>query len=160
MKNKFILNGEDAEKSADANQNLLAVLQKQSHLLTKVRHCQTGTCGRCMISLENNLVLSCLIPFYRVKGKEIITPEGFSLTEDYKKLWDWLSRSGIEEEQEAVNVLLFALHTLLDTGSSPDSPEIKQVLEDFPTLGAPKDSLLKAVRLLHNRKEVRRSERR
>jgi hypothetical protein len=28
MKNNFILNGEDTEKSADANQNLLAILQK------------------------------------------------------------------------------------------------------------------------------------
>ena len=88
----FILNGEDMIHTAESNQPLLSVLQQHFSLLQNHSPCEKTFCQRCMVLMDNKLMLSCKIPFFMVRRKEIITLEGWKQTEEFKILKNYLDK--------------------------------------------------------------------
>ena len=82
----FILNGEDVVIRCDASVRLIDILRGEFNLFGAKAGCLSGQCGACSILLDNKISLACLIPAFRVKGREVITIEGFSQTDEYKEI--------------------------------------------------------------------------
>lgn len=103
----FILNGEDIIHTADSNQSLLSVLQLHFSLLENHSPCGKTYCQRCQVLLNNKLVLACRIPFFLLRRAEIITLEGWKLTEDYRQQRRIMDKAGVPFCPSCTDVRLF-----------------------------------------------------
>ena len=92
---RFILNGEDMEIHAEANQRLIGILREHFGLVSSKSGCLHGNCGTCAVIFNGTVSLSCLIPAFRLQGSEIITLEGFSQQDEYQDITAGFSETGV-----------------------------------------------------------------
>ena len=91
----FILNGEDVQVRTDAEMRLIDILRGQFRLFGAKTNCYSGKCGFCSVIFNGDVVKSCLIPAFKVRGSEIITIEGFSRTNEYREILKGFSEAGV-----------------------------------------------------------------
>ena len=92
----FILNGEDVLADTGATVRLVDILRDGFNLLGTKSGCCIGNCGACSVIFNGNLVKSCLVPAFKIRGGEIITIEGFSQTDDYEDIIRAFDETGLE----------------------------------------------------------------
>ena len=92
----FILNGEDMEIHAEANQRLIGILREYFGLTASKSGCLRGNCGACSVIFNGSVSPSCLIPAFRLQGSEIITLEGFSQQDEYQDIMAGFAEKGVE----------------------------------------------------------------
>ncbi len=73
---RFILNGAPVDVVAHPLKRLLDVLREDCGLTGTKEGCGEGECGACTVLIEDEPVVSCLVPFAQVAGAEITTIEG------------------------------------------------------------------------------------
>ena len=95
MRIQFHLNNQTVEIEADADERLSDVLRRDFGLLSVRKSCMQGTCGSCTVLLNDHPVPSCMLPVFAVAGKNIITLEAFSTTQEYKDIIAAFDREGI-----------------------------------------------------------------
>ena len=93
---RFILNGEDMEINAEANQRLIGILREHFGLTAAKSGCLHGNCGACSVIFNGTISPSCLIPAFRLQGSEIITLEGFSQQDEYQDIAAGFAEAGVE----------------------------------------------------------------
>ena len=93
---RFILNGEDVEIQAEANQKLIVILREYFSLVSAKSGCLLGSCGVCSVIFNGELSPSCLIPAFRLQESEIITLEGFSQQDEYQDITAGFAEAGVE----------------------------------------------------------------
>ena len=86
MNISFILNGEDVIVSCEAGVRLINILRDNFGLYGAKSGCLTGQCGACTVIFNGQVSPACLIPAFKTRGSEIITIEGFSLTDEYQDI--------------------------------------------------------------------------
>lgn len=74
----FTVNGEPREIEAAPMKRLLDVLRENLRLTGTKEGCGEGECGSCAVTLDGELVNSCLIPVLQVAGRSVRTIEGVS----------------------------------------------------------------------------------
>ncbi len=72
------INDESVEFLCDVNQTLLDVLRNELDMTGTKEGCGTGDCGACSVTLDGELVCSCLVLGVEADGKPIQTIEGMS----------------------------------------------------------------------------------
>ncbi|MDR0383369.1 MAG: 2Fe-2S iron-sulfur cluster binding domain-containing protein [Spirochaetaceae bacterium] len=92
----FILNGEDVTANTEPDKRLIDILREDFGLTGCKAGCRAGSCGACSVIFNGSLSSACLIPAFRVRGSEIITIEGFALTDDYNDIALGFSMHGVE----------------------------------------------------------------
>lgn len=75
---RFTLNGTAREVVAPPMKRLLDVLREDCALTGSKEGCGEGECGACTVLVDGEPVVSCLIPFAQVEGREVTTIEGLS----------------------------------------------------------------------------------
>ena len=80
MKIEMTVNGEPVTVEADPMERLLDVLRDRFRLTGVKEGCGEGECGACTVLLDDEPVLSCLVPIVQCSGREVWTVEG--LTDD------------------------------------------------------------------------------
>jgi aerobic carbon-monoxide dehydrogenase small subunit len=73
-----IINGEPVEFLCDTSQTLLDVLRNELGMTGTKEGCGTGDCGACSVTLDGDLVCSCLVLSVEARGKAIQTIEGMA----------------------------------------------------------------------------------
>jgi aerobic carbon-monoxide dehydrogenase small subunit len=76
MQINFKVNGEARSVEGFPMARLLDVLREQLHLTGTKEGCGEGECGACTVSIDGQIVNSCLVPVAQVNGAEITTIEG------------------------------------------------------------------------------------
>jgi len=74
----FTLNGADAKFTGRAQARLSDILRERFGLLGAKSSCLVGKCGFCVVLVDGSAGLACLIPAFALKGRAIVTIEGFS----------------------------------------------------------------------------------
>jgi carbon-monoxide dehydrogenase small subunit len=120
----FILNGEDVVVRAEADIRLIDILRGNFGLLGAKAGCLTGHCGVCSVIFNGDVVQSCLIPAFRIRGCEIITIEGFSQTDEYQDIAAGFSRTGFENCGYCNTGKILAAEALLERIKRPGREEI------------------------------------
>lgn len=125
MKIKFILNHKEVEIEKDPTMRLLDVLRNDFNLIGTKEGCGEGECGACAILYNGRLINSCLIPLGTVHGKEVLTIEGLSNSEQGKLLLDTYSKEGAVQCGYCTPGMLMASHALLLNNPHPTEEEIR-----------------------------------
>ena len=74
---KFVLNGIEKEFQGDSELSLLHYLREIEGIVSPKNGCAPqGTCGACVVEVDDRALLSCVIPMKKMQGKRISTTEG------------------------------------------------------------------------------------
>jgi aerobic-type carbon monoxide dehydrogenase small subunit (CoxS/CutS family) len=73
---QFSLNGRPVDVAAHPMRRLLDVLREDCELTGTKEGCGEGECGACTVLVDGQAVVSCLVPFAQVDGREVRTIEG------------------------------------------------------------------------------------
>ena len=76
-----LVNGEQRKLQAYPMERLLDVLREQLHLTGTKEGCGEGECGACTVTIDGQIVNSCLVPIAQVRGTSIKTIEGIAPSE-------------------------------------------------------------------------------
>jgi aerobic-type carbon monoxide dehydrogenase small subunit (CoxS/CutS family) len=74
----FKLNGERVRLKADENRKLLWVLRTELGQTGAKYGCGRGSCGACVVLVDDRPVRSCMAQVRSVRGKEVVTIEGLA----------------------------------------------------------------------------------
>lgn len=80
------LNKTAFELIVDEMKPLSQILYEDLEVPLPIRKCSDTLCGNCLVILENEPVLSCLIPAFKLQGKTIITFEYFKQSAHYRNI--------------------------------------------------------------------------
>jgi carbon-monoxide dehydrogenase small subunit len=75
------INGEPVEFLCEPNQTLLDCLRNELQLTGTKEGCATGDCGACTVTLNGQLVCSCLVLGVEAEGQDVGTIEGVGTAE-------------------------------------------------------------------------------
>jgi carbon-monoxide dehydrogenase small subunit len=122
------INGDDVEFACPADEVLLDSLRDRVGLTGVKEGCGTGDCGACSVTLDGELVCSCLVLGVEADGRAIGTVEG--LTENGKL--HPLQQNFIDHAALQCGIctpgFLVAAKTLLDRNPDPTETEIRYAL--------------------------------
>lgn len=124
----FILNGEDVSARVSSGHRLIDVLRENFGLLAAKADCRKGTCGKCLVLLDGKLVPACMVPVFKVRGREVVTMEGFVQTVEYEDLRKGIEETGLETCGFCEAGLTLALGSLLDSSSRPTREEVLEAI--------------------------------
>ena len=79
---RFTVNGQARSVEVFPMARLLDVLREQLQLTGTKEGCGEGECGACTVSIDGQIVNSCLVPVAQVNGAEITTIEGVAAADD------------------------------------------------------------------------------
>ena len=83
---RFELNGEARELTVPAQRLLIDVLREDCGLTGTKEGCSIGVCGACSVTVDGEVVSSCLYPAVFVDGAKIRTVEGLVRGRDLSPL--------------------------------------------------------------------------
>jgi carbon-monoxide dehydrogenase small subunit len=122
------VNGDVTEFVCPPGETLLDVLRNRMGLTGSKEGCGTGDCGACSVTLDGQLVCSCLVLGAEVEGSKVDTIEGLS---DGNKLHP-LQEKFIEHAALQCGIctpgFLVAAKALLDNNPKPSEEEIRYAL--------------------------------
>ena len=120
------INGDEYEFLCEPDQSLVDVLRNELELTGTKEGCSTGDCGACSITLDGELVCSCLVLGVESDGKEIETIEGMapSAEELHPLQRHFLEINGLQCGICTPGILV-AAKALLEKNPDPTETEIR-----------------------------------
>lgn len=160
MKLPLILNGDDVTLDGDTRESLFTVLTREAGLFADKAPCHKGTCGRCHVHLDGKEVPSCVVPFFQARQREVVTPEGFRQTDEYKKFRLILDEEGLVECAECTEVQIFHLFSYLELFPAATPEECRLIIGEIPCRCGSRPVLERGAARWLERKEAVRAGRR
>ena len=119
------INGDDIDVLVEPGQSLLDVLRDELDMTGTKEGCSTGDCGACSVTIDGNLVCSCLILSAEIGGKNIETIEGMAVGDELHPL----QKKVIEHVALQCGIctpgLLIAAKHLLEENPNPTEEEVR-----------------------------------
>jgi len=122
------LNGDAAEFVCPPGETLLDVLRNRMGLTGAKEGCGTGDCGACSVTVDGQLVCSCLVLGAEVEGRKITTVEGMADGNNLHPLQDKFLEHAALQCGICTPGFLVAAKALLDSNPSPSEEEIRYAL--------------------------------
>ncbi|MBO6557924.1 MAG: (2Fe-2S)-binding protein [Pseudomonadales bacterium] len=122
------VNGDPVEYVCPADESLLDVLRDRLGLTGAKEGCGTGDCGACSITLDGQLVCSCLVLGAEAEGKKITTVEGMADGENLHPLQRQFIDNAALQCGICTPGFLVAGKALLDRNPDPSVEEIRYAL--------------------------------
>ena len=86
MKIDCTIDGKTLTLSLNSDKPLSLILRENMGDDGAVNHCNGEMCGLCTVLVDGKAMLSCMVPAFEIRGKEIITFEGFQKTRGMKDI--------------------------------------------------------------------------
>ena len=122
------VNGDAVEYVCPASETLLDSLRDRVGLTGVKEGCGTGDCGACSVTLDDQLVCSCLVLGAEAEGKSVTTVEGLAQDGELHVL----QRKFIEHAALQCGIctpgFLIAAKALLDRNDNPTVEEVRYAL--------------------------------
>ncbi|MBQ2528074.1 MAG: ferredoxin [Spirochaetales bacterium] len=74
------INGSQYSLVVNSDKPLSHILREQIITFAENSQCQGASCGNCIVLINGNAALSCLVPAFKLNGASILTFEGFQKT--------------------------------------------------------------------------------
>lgn len=149
------VNGDAVEYVCPASETLLDSLRDRVGLTGVKEGCGTGDCGACSVTLDDQLVCSCLVLGAEAEGKSVTTVEGLAQDGELHVL----QRKFIEHAALQCGIctpgFLIAAKALLDRNDNPTVEEVRYALAGNLCRCTGYDKIVRAV--LDAGKEMRKA---
>ena len=122
------VNGDAVEYVCHGRETLLDVLRDHLGLTGAKEGCGTGDCGACSVTLDGQLVCSCLVLGAEVEGREIETVEGMADGEKLHPLQKRFLNKAALQCGICTPGFLIAARSLLERNDNPTETEIRYAL--------------------------------
>ncbi len=119
------INGDETDVLVEPTQSLLDVLRDELHLTGTKEGCATGDCGACSVTIDGNLVCSCLVLGVEVGGKNIETIEGMANGDQLHPLQEKFIEHVALQCGICTPGLLIAAKHLLEENPAPTEEEVR-----------------------------------
>jgi len=139
------INSDPVEYVCPADESLLDVLRDRVGLMGVKEGCGTGDCGACSITLDGQLVCSCLVLGAEAEGREITTIEGMADGEKLHPLQEQFINNAALQCGICTPGFLIASKALLDENPDPTETEIRYALAGNLCRCTGYDKIVKAV---------------
>lgn len=132
MSNEFFtlrVNGTD-HHVADSwlGESLLDVLRDRIGMMGSKGACTQGECGSCTVTVDGNLVCSCLVMAATALDQEIVTIEGIAPVGTPSDVQQAFVDAGAVQCGFCTPGLIMAVHDLLERAPEPSDTEIREEL--------------------------------
>jgi|UniRef100_A0A7C4Y6Y4 aerobic-type carbon monoxide dehydrogenase small subunit (CoxS/CutS family) len=128
MEGEFIINGKRKVIQFENDDLLLDVLRNNGYKEVKCG-CREGTCGSCVVILDEKLVNSCQVFAATATGKKIITSKGLGDIKNPHKIHKALVDAGAVQCGFCTPGMVLAIYYLLKEEKNPDEEKIKEYLD-------------------------------
>jgi len=122
------VNGDAVEFVCPPGETLLDVLRNRLGLIGAKEGCGTGDCGACSVTVDDQLVCSCLVLGAEVEGRAVGTVEGLSTNGELHPLQQQFIDNAALQCGICTPGFLVAAKALLDHTPSPSEEEIRYAL--------------------------------
>lgn len=122
------VNGDPVQFACPTDEVLLDSLRDRVGLTGVKEGCGTGDCGACSITLDGQLVCSCLVLGVEANGRKIDTVEGLSDGNTLHPLQEQFIEHAALQCGICTPGFLIAAKALLDDNASPSEEEIRYAL--------------------------------
>ena len=119
------INGDETDVLVEPTQSLLDVLRDELHLTGTKEGCATGDCGACSVTIDGNLVCSCLVLGVEADGTEIETIEGMASGDQLHPLQEKFIEHVALQCGICTPGLLIAAKHLLEENPDPTEEEVR-----------------------------------
>ena len=109
-------------------ESLLDVLRDRVGLMGSKGACTQGECGSCSVTVDGNLVCSCLVMAATAVDQEIVTIEGIAPVGTPSDVQQAFVDAGAVQCGFCTPGLIMAVHDLLDRTPTPTDTEIREEL--------------------------------
>src|SRR5712692_7881816 len=122
------VNGQPHALQAHPLERLLDVLREQLHLAGTKEGCGEGECGACTVTIDGQIVNSCLVPVAQVEGASIQTIEGIATEGQLHAVQQAFIECGGAQCGICTPGMVIAAVNLLQKNPNPDEAEIRNGL--------------------------------
>lgn len=122
------VNGDATEFVCPPGETLLDVLRNRLGLTGAKEGCGTGDCGACSVTLDGELVCSCLVLGAEVEGRTVNTVEGLAEGDALHPLQTKFIEHAALQCGICTPGFLVAAKALLDRNPNPSEEEIRYAL--------------------------------
>ena len=119
------LNGDEIDVLVEPGQSLLDVLRDELHMTGTKEGCATGDCGACSVTIDGNLVCSCLVLGVEAGGRNIETIEGMANGDQLHPLQEKFIEHVALQCGICTPGLLIAAKHLLEENPDPTEEEVR-----------------------------------
>ncbi len=86
MKIECTIDGKALSLSVNSNKPLSLILMEDVGNRTIISHCRGNACGNCIVLINDEAELSCIIPAFRLREANIKTFESYQKTRQYRDI--------------------------------------------------------------------------
>ena len=122
------VNGKPQTLHAYPMERLLDVLREQLHLTGTKEGCGEGECGACSVTIDGQIVNSCLVPIAQVAGASIKTIEGIANGDQLHAVQQAFIECGGAQCGICTPGMVIAAVNLLERSPNPTDAEIRNGL--------------------------------
>jgi carbon-monoxide dehydrogenase small subunit len=128
LKIKFILNGKKLELEAPPDRRVIDLLREDLGLTGTKESCSSGECGACMILVDGENKLSCLMMAIQLEGRNVVTIEGLSSEEALHPVQEAFINYGAVQCGFCTPGMVLSAVSLLQRNTHPTRIEIRESL--------------------------------
>ena len=151
MRLRLVLNGRERHTDTDPLRRLLDVLREDFGLTGVKEGCGEGECGACMVFLDGRIVNSCLVPAGSADGSEVVTIEGFRVTDRYRVLEECFVEAGAVQCGFCTPGIVLAAEALLRENAAPGEDDIRGAISGNLCRCTGYDSIVEGIKLAARR---------
>ena len=122
------INGDPVQFACPDDEVLLDSLRDRVGLTGVKEGCGTGDCGACSITLDGQLVCSCLVLSVEAEGRKVTTVEGLAEGDVLHPLQSRFINNAALQCGICTPGILIAAKALLDRNPSPTETEVRYAL--------------------------------
>lgn len=134
MKIECTIDNKRLQFTVNSNKPLNLILMEEVESVSLNSRCHDGNCGNCVVLMNDDAVLSCLIPAFRLMDAKIVTFDGYQKT----RFWHDMERAYDDTKTQpcpqcfASKTLIF--ESLLHTLGKPETGDKGDDLPDATTI--------------------------
>ena len=125
---KIFVNGTERSFEAPPLKRLLDVLREDLGLTGTKEGCGEGECGACAVSIDGELVNSCLVAVCQVEGASVLTVEGIAASGALTPLQQCFLERGGAQCGICTPGMILAAHRFLASGRPATSENVREAI--------------------------------
>jgi aerobic carbon-monoxide dehydrogenase small subunit len=123
------VNGERVEAVVEPQELLLDFLRDRLGIKGPKRSCEVQVCGTCTVLVDGLPVSSCCMLAVEAEDREVLTIEGFALSEEFAEFQQAFTRHAALQCGFCTGGFVLTLKSLRDCGELGSEEEIRHALD-------------------------------